>query len=106
MFKGYSIYDGKEAFQIEFTDDLKRPVTFYYAFENDQPLGFEIYTGTMEEGKTVQVYFKNWEEQDGVKIFRNAVFEQGEYIFNYEFTKVEFNSLSNDDFVSKARQAL
>lgn len=106
VFKGFLKYDEQDAFQVEFTDDLKRPVTFYYAFENYQPLGFKIYTGTMEQGETVSVYFKNWQKQDGVQVFKEAVFKQGEFVFNYDFTKIEMNTLRDEDFIAKEKRII
>ncbi len=106
VFKNFSKFDNQDAFQIEFTDDLKRPVTFYYSFENYQPLGFKNYTGTLEQGETVSVYFKNWEEKDGLQIFKEAVFKQGEFIFNYDFTKIEMNTLTEEDFILKEKRII
>lgn len=104
IFKQFIEFEGKMAFEIEFSDDLNRPVLFYYDFESYLPLGFIIYTGTLEAKETVSVSFDNWENKGGILTFTTAEFIQGSSIFEYDFKFLEWNKLSDSDFIQHMKK--
>lgn len=98
-FIGFEEFKGETSFKIKFIDALNRPVFFYYSFENYMPLGFETFTD--KENETVRVHFIDWALQDGFKVFKKAIFEQGDKIFSYDFTEIKIDRLDDEDFESK-----
>jgi hypothetical protein len=95
-YHGIVIFKNEKAFKIRFTDDSGNPVNFYYNFENYLPLAFDIVID--DQGNSVTTYFENWEEKDGLKLFKNATFDQGGLLFKYEYTDINVNTLDENDF--------
>lgn len=93
-------FNDQTAFNIEFKDVTNKPVNFYYSFDTYIPLGFDILIN--DQGDIVTVLFKDWEEIDGISVFKNAIFKQEDDIFEYNFTNIEFNKSENQDFENKA----
>lgn len=95
------IVDFKErkAIKIVFKDDAENPVNFYCDFETYQPIAFEIVID--EKGNTVTTYFENWKEEDGLKLFKEATFDESGSLFKYSFSEIKLNSLQDQDFESK-----
>ncbi len=97
--EGIVDFKGQKVFKIGFTDDANNPVNFYYDFKSYLPLAFDIVID--DKGNTVTTYFENWNEQDGVKLFSNATFDQGGTLYKYQFSELKLNSLKEGDFESK-----
>ena len=104
LFKGEKTFDGQQAFEMKWTDPLNRPVLMYYAVASHQPLGFEMYTSTLEKGETVSVYFNQWETQEGIQVFKGATFRQGEFVFEYDYTRIGLNQLTEEDFADSSKR--
>jgi len=99
VFKGFTEFNRQTSFKIEFKDALNRSVYFYYSFDDYMPLGFENPTDTQEN--MVQVYFSNWKEINGLKLFQNVSIEEGSAIWKYDFTEFKINELVSSDFENK-----
>ncbi|WP_299272966.1 hypothetical protein [uncultured Psychroserpens sp.] len=100
-FDGITKFKDQDAFKITFTNLTNSPVNFYYAFENYQPLGFEIFPGEGQD-KAV-ILFEDWDTLDGINMFKKATFTQGDEIFEYVFTDIKINTLTDSDFERKAQ---
>lgn len=94
--KDFTQFKGQTAFQVEFRDDQNRPVNFYYAFDNYQPLGFDMQTGPTNELATVE--FDNWEEIEESLVFKKALIQHNKEQFLYDFTEIKFDDLDDADF--------
>ena len=92
-------FKNQSAFNIEFNNAMNRSVNFYYSFDTYIPLGFEL--NINDEEDIVTVHFENWEKINDVSVFKKAIFEQGEEIFEYNFVDIKFNQLDTQDFESK-----
>lgn len=97
--KDITKFKNQSAFNIEFNNELNRLVNFYYSFETYIPLGFELKIN--DEGDLVTVYFENWEKINDIAVFKKAIFEQGDEIFEYNFVDIKINQLTTQDFESK-----
>ena len=98
-YAGISTFKDQDAFKITFRDLTNAPVNFYYAFENYQPLGFEIFPG--QDQDKVVINFDNWDTINKIKVFKKATFTQGQEVFEYAFTDIQFNDLKATDFENK-----
>jgi len=96
LFKGFEEFKGTVSFKIESRDILDRPILFYYSFEDYLPLGFQMETAPGQP--PVVVSFENWDSVGPYRVFKRAVFKQGDEVFQYEFTKINFNSMTEEDF--------
>ena len=101
IFKGVSNFADEEAFQVEWQDALGRPVYLYYSFEDYLPLGYEFPSGP--EAQHVRVQFSNWLEEGGIKVFQQAVIEEGAVDWRFDFTHISIDSLQHDDFESREK---
>jgi hypothetical protein len=99
LLKEITKFKDQTAFKIQFNNTQNRIVNFYYAFNTYQPLGFEIIIN--DEGEIVTVHFENWEKINDVSVFKKAIFEQGDQIFEYNFVDIKLNNLDTHDFESK-----
>ena len=98
-YKGFEEFNGVTSFKIEFKDELNRPVYCYYAFENYQPLGFNIATNRKDQ--RVNVFYSDWQEEGGLKVFYKATFEDGPNIFEYEFSEIKIGTDADYDLENK-----
>jgi len=99
VLKDFTTYKGRDAFHLEFRDDLNRPVNFYYTFENYRPIGFEMPAG--DTGEIVSVHFENWEQINDAFVFTNAIFKHNNELFQYNFIDIKFDTLEDADLNSK-----
>ena len=95
VFKGFEMYNNRQAFKIEFTDALNRKVYYYYSFEDYLPLGFSIATDTADA--RVNVYFEDWRDSNGLKVFYGATFEDGDNIFKYIYEEIKISEANTYD---------
>jgi len=100
VFKEFIEFKGQSCFKIEFKDALDRSVYFYYAFDDYTPLGFDNPTSSQEEMVTVS--FANWKDLNGLKVFEKVIIEEGNDIWQYNFSDIKINSLKNEDFENKS----
>ena len=87
---GIEEFNGQAAFKVSAIDNLDNPVSYYFRFDNYQPMGFRI-TPADNSGDVV-VTFHDWEERDQREVFTRAVFTQGDEVFTYRFTEVDFKA--------------
>ncbi|MBQ4819259.1 nuclear transport factor 2 family protein [Aquimarina sp. MMG016] len=99
VFKEFTEFKGETAFKIEFKDAMKRTVHFYYAFDDYTLLGIENPTDT-EENK-VRVLFEDWKTIKNIKVFNKVVIEEGDKIWQYDFTDIKINTTLSKDIESK-----
>ena len=97
-FSGIVDFGEEKALKVSFTDDLNKPVNFYYNFETYLPLAFDIEID--DQGNTVTTYFENWKEKDGIKLFSDATFDQMGMQFKYSYSEIKLNSLNVQDYNS------
>lgn len=98
-FTGIVDFNNKKAFKISYSDDLDKPVNFYYDFESYLPLAFDIEID--DQGSKVITHFENWQEIEGKKLFRNATFDQGGLLFTYNYTDIKLNELEDEAFANQ-----
>ena len=66
----------------------------YFAVSDTLPIGMRVaYTEP-----NVVVSWSDWAEQDGLQLFRKAVFRQGDEVFNYTYDRLEVGALSDSLF--------
>ncbi|EZH73013.1 hypothetical protein ATO12_18530 [Aquimarina atlantica] len=99
ILKGFTKFQNQTAFHIEFKDNTQRPVNFYYAFDSFLPLGFDI--NTNEKGDLVTVIFKDWEKINGISVFKQSTFIQGDDLYDYNFIDIKINQVKDQDFENK-----
>ena len=102
IFIGFDTYNDRDAFKVRFSDALDRAVYFYYDFENYLPLGFNI--ATFSEEQRVNVFFDDWRDLGGLKVFYKAKFEDGDQLFEYSYEQLEVSDKRQFDM--EARHAL
>ena len=94
-----SNFKNQNAFNIEFENDLRRKANFFYSFDSYLPLGFEL---EIDDKKSiVSVQFDDWEKNNGISVFKKAIFTQGDEIFEYDFTEVKLNDVDITAFESR-----
>ena len=99
VLNGFAEFNEETSFKVEFKDAMNRSVFFYYSFENYLPLGFEYPAG--DEGEIVTTYFSDWKELNETKVFQKAIINEGEIKWQYDFTDIRINHLTEQDFQSK-----
>ncbi len=97
-FNGVKTFQDKLAMEVEFSDPLQRPFKFYYSFENFQPIGFDMEID--DQGTAVSVIFGEWEDNDGIYLFRRAEFKDplaGAFVYNYTDLQIDEGLMRNLD---------
>ena len=98
-YEGITEFADQDAFRVLFYDEAKRPVNFYYSFEDYRPLGFDISPSGFDF--KVNIYFRDWETIDNRLVFKKATFDQEGALFEYDFKDITFNGLKDSDFENK-----
>ena len=97
-FEGFSEFNNVEAIKIGFVDFQGQPWSFYYAFDDLMPLGFENPAG---ENLMIKVHFDSWKGSNGLKILDRLSIFENEKTWNYDYSEVKINVLENTDFDQK-----
>lgn len=98
-YRGITEFQDEMAFEIEFSDLTNKSVTFFYSFESYLPLGFNM---SLEKDRdSVAVHYEQWEILEGVKVFKKAILQHGDEVFEYKFLDMKFNGLDPEDFESR-----
>lgn len=93
-----TVYYNQEARMLTFTDIKGAAVKTFYQAESWFPLGFSIENHLGRGAKQVDVLFDNWDETEGVRVFTEARFLQGEDVYRYKFTEIAFDKLPEAAF--------
>ncbi len=91
VFTGETTFRGSEAFAIGFKDDLGGDVVLYYARNDTLPIGLQLEDHLNPGSPAVIVVFGHWQPQEGLRLFRDAAFLQGDERFTYRYTSVQVN---------------
>jgi hypothetical protein len=95
---------GAPAVAVVFRDDLGGPATLYLRASDTLPLGLGLINQTGEGAREVDVTFGEWEEVDGVRLFRRAVFVHGPDRYVYSYTQLRLNAVPDSVFEAPSRR--
>ncbi|MDY8136156.1 hypothetical protein [Aquimarina sp. 2201CG5-10] len=99
VFIEFTEFTNRTAFKIRFDDGLGRYAYFYYDFESYLPLGFESATDSQEN--MVKVIFDDWKSLQDTKVFYKLTIEEGDQLWQYNFTDIKINTLKKEDFENR-----
>ena len=89
-----TLFAGRPAMVIEFTDTMNEPVRLYYAVSDTLPLGLQVTWLDPD----VWVTLDGWERRDGLLLFTRAEFRQGNEVFRYTYVEVSINDVDDAVF--------
>lgn len=93
-----TVYYSEEARMLTFIDIKGGPIKVFYKAESWLPLGFSIQNHMGRGAEQVDVLFENWKEVEGIQVFTEARFLQGDDVYHYQFTEIGFDKLPKDAF--------
>jgi len=96
--KDTTYYDD-EADMLTFKDIKGGLVRVFYHATTALPLGFRIENHLGRGASFVDVLFDDWQQLQGVRVFTAARFLQGQDVYEYRFTKISFDKLSDQVFM-------
>lgn len=103
--RGPQQWAGGTALTVEFRDNLGGPATLYLRARDTLPVGFHLVNQTGQGPPDVLVTFQRWEEVEGVRLFRGAVFAQDSTRYVYDYTKLRLNTVPDSMFEPPVRPA-
>ncbi len=95
---GDTLWGSEPVHAVALRDDLGARATMYLRVHDTLPAGFELVNHTGEGARRVELYFSDWVEQTGVRLFRSARFVHGGNVFDYAFTRLEVNGAADAVF--------
>ncbi|HEY8258512.1 MAG TPA: hypothetical protein VIG08_12730 [Gemmatimonadales bacterium] len=98
------IWQGEEVLEVVFRDDLDAPATMYLRARDTLPLGMRVVNHTGKGLRDIDVTFARWQEVDGVRLFRHAVFAQGPDRYIYNYTDIRLNAVADSMFEAPKRR--
>lgn len=101
---GRRIWQGQDVLEVVFRDDLDAPVTMYLRVRDTLPLGMRLVNHTGKGLRDVEVTFARWQDVDGVRLFRHAVFAQGPDRYIYNYTDLRLNAVPDSMFEPPKRR--
>jgi hypothetical protein len=99
--RGSQDWRGEPALAVGFRDNLGAEPTLYLRARDTLPIGFRLINHTGKGPPDVEVTFDRWEEIDGVRLFRHAVFAQGNDRYEYDYTDIRLNAVADSLFEAK-----
>jgi hypothetical protein len=89
---------GEPALAVEFRDNFGAPTTLYLRSSDTLPIGWQLVNHTGQGPPDIRVTLSQWEEIEGVRLFRHAVFAQDSARYVYDYTKIELNAVPDSMF--------
>jgi hypothetical protein len=102
---GAQQWGGEAALVVGFRDNLGAPATLYLRARDTLPMGLRLVNHTGVGPPDVVVTFAQWEQVDGVRLFRHAVFAQDSARYVYDYTDLRLNAVPDSAFEPPARPA-
>lgn len=101
-----TIYYSEEARMLTFMDIKEGLVNVFYKAETWLPLGFNVQNHLGRGDSQVDVLFDNWQKIDGVHLFTEARFLQGDEVYHYQFIEIRFGEVPKDTFAKNRSMIL
>ncbi len=96
---GIEAVDGKDAYVVEVKSPLGRTFTYYYDVKSGYKVKSAITRETPAGPRTIQTYFKDYDEKKDVKIPRKLTIDVGAFVQEIELKEVKINTgLTASDF--------
>ena len=95
---GASWFGSSDALAVALDLPTEDSLVMYFGALDTLPVGLRV-TGTDPD---VIVEWSDWIEQDGVRLFREAVLRQGEEVFTYTFDEVRLGTFPDSVFEAPA----
>ena len=99
VFEGYTKLGDKNAFKIIYKDDQQRDIVFYYDFASYKPLGFDY--PSHQPGEIIRTRFLDWVELNDIQVFQSVRIDDGENIWEYDFTEIQLGPYDEARFILK-----
>lgn len=88
---GPETFFGVNAVKVEMVDVLDLPAFGYFSQATGLPLGLEITDPVRPDSSLLQLRFGNWKRLSGVVLFTQAIFQEGEYSFQFNYWDIKVN---------------
>lgn len=85
-------FSGQEVRTIRFVDALDGALDIYYAISSGLPIGMQMINHTGRGNRKIQVHLSDWQNHDGVLLFSQAIFTQGNEVYVYRYTKINLKA--------------
>jgi hypothetical protein len=98
LYLGMLPWQGDSALAVSLLDELDTPAVLYLGRQDTLPVGLRLVNHTGVGPARVDVTFGDWTAIDGVRLFRRAVFLHGSDRYDYRYTSLRLNHLTDAAF--------
>jgi hypothetical protein len=98
-------WGGEAVLAVGFRDNLGAPPTLYLRARDTLPIGLRLENHTGEGPPEVLVTLAQWEQVEGARLFRHAVFTHGSDRYVYDYTELRLNAVADSMFEPPSRAA-
>jgi hypothetical protein len=98
-----TIFRGRAAIAVDYTDALGAPVTAFYARRDTLPLGFMIANHSGRGEPAIEVELADWRRFGDLHFFGRALFRQGKQMITHRYSRVDRIAAESSLFTPRPR---
>lgn len=95
---GHESFAGVRAIKLSMLDASGQKAAAFFDPQSFIPLGLELHPPSPADAARVSITFRNWSEQDNVFLFHEASVVQGQHVYRYIYTDIDFDRPGYDPF--------